>query len=914
VTHLQNTAQSSAQPATSVAGRLGVARHPSVVSQLPIDSLLDELVALTTVNTRLVVEAPPGAGKTTRVPPALWQAGLWNGAIWIAEPRRLAAKLMAHRVAAELRQNVGELVGYTVRFDDCSSAKTKLRYITSGILLRRLLCDPNLSGVDCVILDEFHERHLETDLALALICSAQIRRPELRLLIMSATLETGRLAELLGGCPRLSSQGRLHPLEVEFETATDDRPLEKRVSSALRRMIQSSPLASTLIFLPGAAEIRRVQATIAPLCAQAEVDIAILHGDLSLDAQTKAILPGDRPRVVLTTNIAESSITVEGITGVIDSGLSRQKDCSTFSGMSRLTVQKISRASATQRAGRAGRTAPGRVIRLYTRGDFEARPEFDLPEILRLDFAEALLLLGGASLATHSAGRDSPSTSPSREVMPTTSERHTAAAHSLDELLLLDRPARAAVEVAQSLLRQLGATDNDGQLTRIGIRMLEIPLHPRLSRLLIECDARGVGDLGALVAALLSERDLRSRPRATFGVHHQNRRQVLSGDSDVVELIDLYLHARDAHLSNAELYDSGIDKLAFGAIQRTHQQLRRLIHGPDVGATLDESAEQELAIALLVAFPDRVAKRRTRDGAEVVLRSGAVARLSESSVVVKPQWLLAIDAEERRDSGRSPGSVVRIASAIKEDWLIDILPDGLTCEEELCWVNPPGRVEVRSRIRLGSLTVNESRHAARPGPKTLAVLLEVIEQSGLLQSDELVSLFARLELLSEFQNNGVLIADATVLRTAMLSELLRSRVDLDGLDGATLAASLFAQLPPAVVHGLRAEIPEVITLRTGRRCPVHYAVGRPPWIASKLQDFFGLASTPTILAGRQKLVVHLLAPNHRAVQITNDLHSFWVKQYPEIRRQLMRRYPRHPWPEDGLSATPPEPRPTQRRR
>jgi ATP-dependent helicase HrpB len=852
-------------------------------SVLPIDSILDQLVALASAHSRLVVEAPAGAGKTTRIPPALWRCGCLSGEIWVAEPRRLAAKLMAHRVSSELGQRVGELVGYSVRFDECSSPKTKIRYVTSGILLRRLLADPTLSDVGCVVLDEFHERHLDSDLALALVSRAQLRRPELRLIVMSATLDGARLSELLGGCPRLTSEGRLYPIEIQFQPQPDDRPLEKRVASALRQLLEVDPTGSTLVFLPGAAEIRRVAATIEPLSAEAQVDVVALHGDMPLDAQTKAILPGARPKIVLSTNIAESSITVEGISAVVDSGLKRQRDCSALSGLPRMNLQRISRASATQRAGRAGRTGPGRVIRLYTKGDFESRPEFDVPEILRVDFSEARLIL-------------------------------SQAAASLDELLLLDRPSPAAVLTAQTLLCQLGALDAGSRITPLGKRMLGMPLHPRLSRLLLECEQRQIGNLGALVAALLSERALQRTAGPGLEPRRNERHHVFSGESDIVELVELYREAESARQSHANLRQSGVDAIAFRSVQQTHQQLRRLVHSTDSRFGMDERAEEDLAIALLLSFPDRVSKRRAPDSREIVLRSGAAARLSDASVVTRPQWLVAIDAEERREPGRSSATLIRLASAIKEDWLVDFLSDALIHEEEHAWFDPPGRVEVVSRIRIGSLIVDEGHRPAQPGPYAAAVLLGVVEQVGLLKRPEVQRLMARIALISQPQADGSTEATPEGLADGVLGNLLSTRIDLDGLDGATLANCLKACLAPRVVEQLRTHAPEAISLPGGRRCPVNYETGRPPWIASRLQDFFGLAETPTIMGGRQKLIVQLLAPNQRAVQITTDLRGFWANHYGEIRRQLMRRYPRHAWPEDGLSASPPAPRPTHRGR
>lgn len=878
------------------------------VTALPIASALPELMRLCASQTRVLLEAPPGAGKTSRVPAALHRARLVDGEIWVAEPRRLAAKLAAHRVASELGSRLGDLVGYTVRFDDCSNQATRIRFVTSGILFRRLLEDADLPGVGCVILDEFHERHLDTDLSLALLCDAQSRRPDLRLLVMSATLEGARLSQLLGDCPRVTSEGRLFPIEILYESVPDDRPLEKKVASALRQQLKADPIGSVLVFLPGAAEIRRAQAALDSLCEQASVELRILHGDLPLDAQAAAVRPGPRPRVVLTTNVAESSVTVDGITAVIDSGLCRKLDSPAFTGVSRLSVHKISRASATQRAGRAGRVAPGRAIRLYTKGDFQTRPEFDAPEIVGTDFSEALLLLSAAASNARLTGGRSQGAHVHTAASSVAQERSL---EYLDRLLLLDRPQRTTLDQAVSLLRQLGGLDECGRITDVGRKMATLPLHPRLARLVVECDQRKIAGLGALAAALLTERDLRLNVRASLAGDAGSHRPIYSGDSDVIELVDTYLRCQRGRTTHNELRDQGVDPLAFHDVQRLSRQLLSCLRGSPHRLELDPRSETLLAQALLVAFPDRIAKRRRAESADLVLCSGAVARLDDASVVRNSEWLLAIDAEERR-TGRGSGVMVRLASAISTDWLLDSVSELLVDEQELCWTDPPGRVEARSRLRIGSLIVEESRCAAKPGPKTAAILRRVLDDSGRLKSDEIAQLKARLELLvNEFGIDG-LPADPNQVLERVLEDCLSTRIDLDGLDGAALASSLLANLPAEVQVRLRRETPEYVLLPHARRCTIHYEAGRPPWIASRLQDFFGQASAPTILSGRKKLVVELLAPNQRAVQITEDLGGFWVNHYPELRRQLLRRYPRHFWPEDGATARPPEPKPARR--
>ena len=838
----------------------------------------------------LVLEAEAGAGKTTRVPSAILDSATLAGEIWVSEPRRLAARLVAHRVASERNEPLGRLIGYTVRFDDRSSAHTRLRYVTSGILLRRLVSDPNLVGIDCVILDEFHERNLDTDLAFAMLIELTSRRPEFRIVIMSATLEGERIARHLDNCPRLYSEGRAFPLTIEHEPQRDDRPLELRVKGAVRSLMKSNPTGSILVFLPGAAEIRKCENALAALCQETDFDLRTLHGDLSLEAQSGAVEPGPRPRVVLSTNVAESSITVEGITSVVDSGTARRLENVSSSGISSLKLVRVSKASATQRAGRAGRIAAGHVIRLYTKGDFESRPEHDVPEILRLDFCEALLLLAGCSTI------------------------------DVSQLHLLDTPDPTAVAGARKLLFALGAIDATGKLTLHGRRMLGLGLHPRLASLSITCADAGLAEMGALAAALLSERDIRHESRYQGSYTERRKKDVVAGSSDLVELLELFYWAKELKFVPRALTDIGVDARAAQGVELVRQRLLRQLTSNDGAQTrtsnaIDEAGHREtvLAKAQLQAFADRVAKRRASQRPEFVLCSGQLARLAESSVILDATFIVALDVEERRAPGRPPETVIRLASALDPNWLLDVVAEELESDEESLWADPPGRVEVRSRIRLGSLTIEESRRPAKPGPETAQALLVVATERGLLRSVELTSLRVRLALLKEQGLIEELQSDIdTVIETVARSLLLSSN-HLDGFAGPTLAKSITESLDPPLPALLRTETPEQVLLPGGRRCVVHYEPQQSPWIESRLQDFFGMTRTPNVLRGRVPLTLHLLAPNLRAVQITNDLQGFWSTHYPSLRRQLMRRYPRHSWPEDGATAAPPEPRPTRQR-
>ena len=858
---------------------------------LPIDSLLPKVIETIRDHNRLVLEAEAGAGKTTRVPTAILDSRVLPGEIWIAEPRRLAARLVAHRVAKERQEPLGERVGYTVRFEDKTSPRTTLRYVTSGILLRRLLTDPELSNVSCVILDEFHERHLDTDLCLALLLELQKKRSDLRIIVMSATLDAERISRHLGDCPRLFSEGRVFPLTIEHESTPDDRPLEKRVSSAVRSLMLTDPTGSILVFLPGAAEIRKSYSVLESLSNTANFDLATLHGDLTIEEQAQAIEPGRRPRIVLTTNVAESSVTVEGITAVVDSGFARHLETPSTSGISTLKVAKVSRASATQRAGRAGRLAPGRVIRLYSKGDFETRPEHETPEILRLDFCDALLVLYGANVGQP------------------------------DRLPLLDSPDRNQIDAARNLLLQLGAIDLNDTLTTIGRRMLALGVHPRLARLAIACADEGIPETGALAAVLLSERDIRieSRARSFNGQRHSV--DVASASSDLMELIELFDWAKSLDFSPRALKDIGVDARTARTVHQAAQRLTRIIEKDAFASRENDrsptkppvSLEVILGKAVLLAFSDRIAKRRTVKRPDFVLYNGQVARQAENSVVLDAPFVVAIDVDERRSPGRPPEVIIRIASGFDPNWLLDVAGDRIESEDELLWIDPPGRVEERSRLKVGSVVIDESRRAAPPGPKTAAILLSIAEARGLLRASEITNFWARLSLLHEANLVPTLPSNLDEFIKTLFISWFSQKNHLDDWDGAALARGIAESMPSPIPDALRNDAPEYVTLPGGKRCAIHYESNQPPWIESRLQDFFGMLNTPSILRGRVPLLVHLLAPNQRAVQITQDLRGFWTTHYPGLRRQLMRRYPRHPWPEDGATAIPPEPRPVRQR-
>jgi len=849
---------------------------------LPIDSLLPEIVASLRARGAVVVEAPPGAGKTTRVPPALLDAGFGqNGEIVVLQPRRLPARLAAERVAGERGERIGETVGYTVRFAEEASPRTRIRFVTEGILLRRLLVDPRLSGVDVVILDEFHERHLASDLALALLRRLQLaERPDLGLVAMSATLDARPVCEFLGDCPLVRSEGRLFAISLEHLSRPDARPLAEQVASAVHRLCQDGLDGDVLVFLPGAAEIRRAGEKLASLAETRDLLLLPLHGDLSPAEQRRAVEPASRRKVILSTNVAETSVTIDGVVAVIDSGLARIASHSPWSGLPVLAVSKISQASAVQRAGRAGRTRPGRVLRLYTKPDFESRRPHELPEIARLDLGEALLTLAASGV------RDG------------------------QGFEWFERPAAPAVQAARDLLGRLGALDGLGGLSDTGRAMLRFPVHPRLQRLIVEGERRGVGEEAAALAALVAEGDISDSARTRLG--GPSRREGAHEGADLLERLDRFQQARAARFARERLRGLGVDGRAAETAELARRQLAAAVRrdGAAKRPTTPDAIDEALAMATLAAFPDRVMRRRSPGSSEALLASGGAA---EVGLLPPDDLLCAVDVEERIGvAARAGGRAVRVrlAVGILSEWLLDIAPDELTERDELQWNVERQRVERVSRLLCGAITLEESRQPASPSAEAARLLCEaaLAGARGRHERGEFpAALQAKLEVLRQaFPEAGVPELGAQAWE-AMVVAACEGITSLAELQASPIETRWLASLPATVARLLREEVPERIRLASGRLVPVHYETGKPPWIESRLQDFFGTPVGPIICRGRVPITLHLLAPNQRAVQVTSDLANFWRQHYPPLRRELGRRYPRHSWPEDGATATPPAP-------
>jgi ATP-dependent helicase HrpB len=847
----------------------------AIMDRLPIDPYLPQITALLQKENSLVLMAPPGAGKTTRVPCALLNAGFADsGEILVLEPRRIAARLAAARVAQELGEKPGETIGYSIRYENVSGPRTRIRYLTEAILSRRMIQDPDLDDVSAVILDEFHERSIATDLALALLKPLQERKPGIKVVVMSATLKADPVAAFLGA-NRITVAGTLYDLEIEHETKSSDLPLHRKVYSAVLKLLNSGISGDILVFLPGSSEIRQSMEALAPLKEKSGILVYPLHGDLSSTEQIRAISPASSTKVILATNVAETSITIPGIAAVVDSGLARVAGHSAWSGLPTLTTAKISKSAAVQRAGRAGRTQAGRVLRLYTRPDFETRPEHEIPEIRRADLAETVLMLHGAGI------------------------------QDVHFFTWFDPPPKAAIEAAESILLGLGAINREGNITAAGYQMLRLPVHPRLARLVLEGEKLNVLDESSLLAALLSERDIRLNFRSNFGFPKSKTESQISGQSDLVNLLDCFRMAEQAHFDRKHLQTLDLDSGAVYAVKRAHRHLQRLLRTRKPATNQPQGSgqtEEALMIAALAAFPDRVAKRRKAGGHEFLLAEGGMAVLSRDSIVHQSEFIIAVDAEEKRGntSSKSQTAFVRLASAIEIEWLAELFPEAIVQKSELIWNEKAARVDEVRKTTYRQITLEEMVRPASRLPEAAQILASAVlskDLSPIRDCENLSAVRARLSLLARHfpEENLPGLEKSSVHQ--MVKRLCENKISMAELSSLSLVNEFMDTLSDRQRSLLAREAPERIRLNRGRMVKVHYELSKPPWIESRLQDFFGMQSTPVVCGGKAPLTLHLLAPNGRAVQVTQDLAGFWERHYPGIRKELMRRYPKHSWPE-----------------
>jgi len=838
---------------------------------LPVDEVLASLIDALRQQESAILRAPTGAGKTTRVPPAIARELLAEQKqVWMLEPRRLAARAAARRMAFEWGCEVGEQIGYWVRNDRRAGPATRVLVITEGIFIRSLLRDPYLEHVGAVVLDEFHERSLDSDLALGAVrLLQQTVRPELKLLVMSATLDVQQLCEFLPQAPLISSEGRLHPVAVHYRPRAAHQPLADAVRGAVEFAAAQTP-GDLLVFLPWMGEIKASERALSGFAVREQVDLRILHGELPVEQQDAALLRGERRKIVLSTNVAETSVTVEGITAVVDSGLMRQLVYDPRVGLDRRVLLPISQSSAEQRMGRAGRLSAGICVRLWDVNYQRARAVHGEPEIRRVDLAGAVLQL-------------------------------TAMGESdIEKFPWLERPRRESIAAACELLERLGALA-EGKLTELGERMSHLGVTPRLARMLLEGDRLGVLSEAALAAALLSERDpFRSGENRRDGRVGGRRDPLPATRSDIVDRIEAMLEFEQFRRA-----DFPIGSLSPGqarlVLQARDQLLRTMRHRRDRGLQPPNSVPlaDRLGRALLAGFPDRVVRRRQPGSPRGVMVGGRGVKLEASSGVSECELFLAVDLEAGAAESR-----VWLASGIERDWLDS---RQISTATELEFDPPSERLVARRRVRYCDVILEQEIVPLPKDQRTASLLAEAAKAHWdrvVPPSDSDVGrLLLRIAFLREAMPELELPEIVPERLRSALLWLCEGCRGFEDLRRANWAAAVDAELAPSQRAALAREAPEKILVPSGSQIAVLYQPGRPPVLAVRIQELFGWKETPRIAAGRVKLLLHLLGPNYRPQQITDDLASFWANGYPTVRKELKRRYPRHAWPEDPQTAT-----------
>ena len=830
-----------------------MASLPALAATLPIAHVLPELRAVLAASACAVLQAPPGAGKTTGVPLALLDEPWLQGRrLLMLEPRRLAARAAARRMAAVLGELAGDTVGFRVRGESRVSASTRIEVVTEGVLTRMLLDDPTLDRVGALLFDEFHERSLNADFGLALSLQAQaLLRPDLRILVMSATLDGAAVAELLGGAPVVTSDGRSHPVELRYRPTRQDSRVEDDVASAVRAALARDE-GSILAFLPGAGEIRRCISILERSALPASVCLLPLYGDLSPAAQDAAIAPppaGTR-KVVLATSIAETSLTIDGVRVVIDSGVSRVARFSPRTGMSRLETVRVSRSSANQRSGRAGRTASGVSYRLWAMEEDSHLPDRTRPEILDADLASLALDLAAAGIVDPA------------------------------DLRWMDVPPTAAFSQAGELLRQLGAITAGHHITPHGRAMSSLALHPRLSHMLLAARERDFGATACVIAALLDERD------------------VLRRDT---QLRDVDLRSRVVILAHGHR-EAGTD-VDRDAVRRVREQSRVWRDQLRIAATerIDESAT---GLLLAFAYPERVSQRRKGEGNRYLMRNGSGAVLDDPGVLVDAPYLVIADLD-----GRSPHAHIYLAAPIDRAALDKAFAGDIEREDVITWDAASGTVTAVRRERLGAIVLCEGSLPVMDQDVLSSVVLDAIARGdglALPWSDAAVRIRTRVAFVRlldtawpDFSEPALLATMDTWLRPHLSGR--RRRVDIEQLD---LAMILLGLLTGEQRHRLDVLAPTHVVVPTGSRIPVDYSDPVAPSLSVRLQELFGLAQTPRVGGGTVPVTLQLLSPARRPVQVTRDLAGFWRTSYFDVRKDLRGRYPKHEWPEDPMSAVP----------
>jgi ATP-dependent helicase HrpB len=828
---------------------------------LPIDEILPSIRRALETCPNALLTAAPGAGKTTRVPLALLEASWLSGRkIVLLEPRRLAARAAAHRMAEEIHEHVGETVGYRMRLDTKVGPKTRIEVVTEGVLTRILHQDPSLEAYGMVLFDEFHERSLQADTGLALCLEAQrLFRPDLRLLVMSATLDCGSVSNLLGHTTIITCEGRMFPVETRYLDQPLTGHLDRDVTQTIKRSLAQDH-GSLLVFLPGMATIRRVERMLLDAELESSIHIAPLHGELPQAMQDTAIRPaahGSR-KIVLATSIAETSLTIDGIRVVIDSGWLRLPRFDPRSGLTRLETVRITRDSADQRRGRAGRLEPGICYRLWTEKEQATLTAYHPPEILEADLAPLMLDLA-------QWGTLDP-----------------------EELSWLTPPPRGGITQSKELLVRLGAFSTDGRLTQHGRQMAALPLHPRLSHMMIQSRPRGLTGLACEVAALLSERDI-----LPGGRHYQNpdlriRLDLIHGQHDSIGL--------------------PVNRATVERVKRTAQLWRRQFSAPSVKKNdYGHDRSQAVGVLLAMAYPDRIAQRQTGEDARYRLVNGRGAQFTGPNPLTAEPFLVVADLD-----GSTPWARINLAAPITREEIESLYRDQLVVEESVIWDKVSGAVRASRRQKLGAVVITSEAISEPDQVHILKAILHGIHQAGLESlsfTNELQKWRARVMWVRHIEgphSDWPDLSNEALLKTldTWLSPYLAGITTLDRVKRLDLTPPLQGLLTYKQHRRLDQLAPTHLVVPSGSRLRIDYEQPELPVLAVRLQEMFGCKETPRVANGKIPVMLHLLSPAGRPVQVTQDLAGFWKRAYHEVRKELRGRYPKHHWPEDPLNSIP----------
>jgi ATP-dependent helicase HrpB len=834
---------------------------------LPIEELREGIIAELNRGNRLIVEAPTGSGKSTQIPQILLDAGiLGTGRAVILQPRRLAARMLAARVASERHGRVGDEVGYRIRLDDASSAATRLLFVTEGILVRQMLGDPELSGVSALLFDEFHERHLYSDISLAQALALQAtRRPDLKIIVMSATLDTSALAEYLQPCTVLRSGGRTHPVDIGYLSRDPgDEKTWDLVAEAAESMLRKTE-GNLLVFMPGAYEISR---TISTLRVRLPNNIAVLplHGELTPADQDAAISPGGGRKVIVATNVAETSLTIDGVTGVIDGGLARIASFDPRRGINTLLIEKISRASADQRAGRAGRTAPGICLRLWTEREHARRIPREAPEIHRVDLSEVLLTLKAAGFA------------------------------SLDAIRWLDAPQPHALEKAETLLRDLGALDHEGAITPLGHRMLAFPTHPRYARMLLAAQELGCVRQAALMAALTQSRPLLLRTdRRT-----EEERQDLfgGGSSDFLVMARAYRWAERNDFRADRCRQLAVHGDAARQISKVYDQFLSLAERQGLDVDAPAAPDEALAKCILAGFADQVARRKAAGTNLCDVVHGRRGLLAKESAASESRLLVAAEISE---IGQGSGEVrvqLSMATAIDESMLRELFPEDFTDRNDYFFDTGTNRVVKRSEKVFRDLVLESIHRDAQPCEEASKVLAAALAEGDLplpTWKEETEEWMQRVRWLAHYHPELALPTFDETDHLLALETWCEGAVGYRDVKDKPAIPALQSLLTQAQRATLEKLAPERHELPGGRKARLLYKPTGHVTLSALIQDLYGVTNTPKLAGGKAEVTIEILAPNRRPIQITKDLTSFWKETYPKIKPELSRRYPKHKW-------------------